>query len=406
MQIRLKDKCLFGDEINLPGSKSLSNRFLMIRAISESNSELPGLSEARDTQLLIKALQGEKSICDFADGATPYRFFLAYCVAFQKTFTLTGAQGLYLRNIESFIAALKALGAEIEYLGIEGFPPVKIKKGIDSFKSVTINADISSQFVSAIMLIAPLFSGVKTIYLSGNKNAGFAYIKMTAECMKIAGVSSDIAENRITIQAGKYDLPAELNIESDWSSASWFYSLCACNPGSYFFLMGLTKTSMQGDANTPLFFNSLGIETNYIGTDVRISSNKIIHQNLEFDLKNNIDLAPALIATCAFLRKNAVFYGIENLIHKESNRIISINENLKYFGAKMIQKDNCWELHILSEPKIEEPVFIKTFSDHRIAMAFSIFALKYHLQYDDAECVIKSFPGFWKQLEKCNFVYS
>ncbi len=390
--------------IHLPGSKSLSNRYLIIHALSDSYCNLQGLSEARDTRLLQNALHNKGNEKYFADGATPFRFFLAYAAALRHTCILKGTNGLHQRNIAPMVNALSQLGAEIQYLEQAEHPPVALHSGIKEFKNVAIDRSISSQFVSALMLIAPHFKGNKTIELLGMPTSGNAYINMTAACMKTCGIKIEFTENFIQILDGKYHMPMSLDIEADWSSAAWFYAIVATQPGLSVSLPGLYSNSPQGDSNTPSFFNPLGVTTLVENDELIIKNTGEIQSDLVFNLRDNIDLAPALIATCAYLNIPAKFQGLENLVHKESNRSESLRINLAALGYDFKSVKEHWTLQKKEGVTISNAVPIKTFSDHRIAMAFSIFAQRHPLFIDDAECVEKSFPGYWDQLQKCNFV--
>lgn len=404
MELQFKPAGAQHCRIHLPGSKSLSNRYLIILALSDSYCNLQGLSEARDTRLLQNALQNEGKEKYFADGATPFRFFLAYAAALNQTCILKGTDGLHQRNIAPMVNALSQLGADIQYLDQPEHPPVALQSGIKEFKNVAIDRSISSQFVSAIMLVAPHFKGNKTIELLGMPTSGNAYINMTAACMKTCGIEINFSEKSIQILDGKYHMPLSLDIEADWSSAAWFYAIVATQPGLSISLPGLHLTSPQGDSNTPSFFKTLGVTTLVENDELIVINTGEIQSDLVFNLRENIDLAPALVATCAYLNIPAQFEGLENLVHKESNRSEALRINLSVLGYDFIKEKEYWILQKKEDEKIEDPITIKTFSDHRIAMAFSIFAQRYTLNIDDAECVEKSFPGFWDQLQKCNFV--
>lgn len=404
MRLNHTSKTITNPNIILPGSKSLSNRYLIIKAISESSCKINGLSAARDSMLLLNALENKSDSYYFEDGATPFRFFLAFAAAMHLQCCVFGNDGLKRRKINPFVDTMRDMGSQIKYIEKEGYPPIEIKEGIKKFNSITIDNSISSQFVSALMLIAPHFPSEKTIELTGNNQAGMAYIKMTAACMLECGINVTIQGNLIRVSEGKYILPSNIAVESDWSSAAFFYSFCACKSNSELILEGLKIDSHQGDSNTPKLYQQLGVETIFKNNKILIKNTGIISSGLEFNLKENIDMAPALISACAFLRKEATFYGLENLVHKESNRIHALNANLLQFGWQIIPKENHWKLSKTSEFEIRNSFPIQTFSDHRIAMALSVFGLKYNLAFDDADCVVKSFPGFWEQLQKCNFV--
>jgi 3-phosphoshikimate 1-carboxyvinyltransferase len=404
MQISVNSNFPEFTEISLPGSKSISNRYLIIKALSEINCTLIGISEARDTLLLKNALDAEiKNDYFFADGGTPYRFFLAYAAAKNISTKLTGSEGLYRRQIAPLVNSLTAMGAEIAYTKNKYFPPVKIKKGIKQFTEITIDNSISSQFASALMLIAPAFEGNKFIYFKGTEFGSKSYIQLTADCMKNAAINVELRKDKIIIKAGNYKLPQTVNIEPDWSSAAWFYMFCAAT-NTQIKIKELSLNSIQGDVLTAKLFEQLGVQSAQTVDGVLIQGSGKINDSLAFDLSNNIDLAPALICTCVYLNKPAIFHGLENLVHKESNRIVSLNTNLQQLGWQLTQNENEWLLKQVKDVAPINTMHIKSFSDHRIAMAFSIFALKHPVAIDEPNCVEKSFPAYWDQLKKCNFV--
>lgn len=391
-------------EIQLPGSKSISNRFLIIRNLANSSCEFQGLSNARDTRLLFDSLNNPTPSADFQDGATPYRFFTAWAAAKNMSTSVTGSTGLEKRSIEPLVNSLKSLGADIEYLHQAGYAPVKIKKGISHFKEVVVDHSQSSQFASALMLIAPIFPGEKVIHLTGSHEAGFGYLETTASCMRQAGVSTKIRQDQINIREGQYALPAQIGIEADWSSAAWFYMLCACMPEASFKMPRLQQASYQEDSQLATWFAELGVKTTFNESGIQIRKNGVAAKHkLHFDFKNNIDLAPALICTCAFLKLKATFWGLENLKFKESDRLKGLQKNLAQLGISLSESPAGWNLNFSRVTAVKELRF-DTANDHRMVMAFSVFALRQPIYLNWATCVEKSFPNYWKEMEKCNFV--
>lgn len=406
MKISLKGKISSGHAVQIPGSKSISNRLLLIKSIANPDCLFTGISDSRDTELLGNSIQNPLPVCDLEDGATPARFMIALAAAKHIPATITGTAGLKKRSMQPLADALSQLGAELLFPENSGFLPVTIKTGIQHFTEVDIDTSQSSQHASALMLVAPLFPGDKTIHLKGNQQAGFSYIQLTSDCMKMAGVHAEIFKNKIVVSAGTYNLPDTLRIEPDWSSAAWPYMFAAAVPGFRLQLPGFEKNSMQADKKVADLFAQLGVKTTFNDSGILISNNEnISNVARQFDLKSHIDLAPALISTCAFLKIPAFFYGLENLKYKESDRIQALTENLAQLGIQLEKSGNGYLLNYaekMTPPGM--PVKIHTFNDHRIAMAMSLFAIRYEMEPDNAECVKKSFPGYWDMLRSFNFV--
>lgn len=402
-KIHISRKHNFGKAISieLPYSKSIANRYLILNTIAKGIAFT--VAESRDCQLLQKALQSPANLCWFEDGATPARFFMAYACATDMKVTIDGTEGLRKRSVLELVNALTNAGAEITWKGEKGFLPVFIEKGIPgNTANFHIDRSMSSQFVSALMLASPALANPFTIHLTGKANSD-SYIRLTALCMEDFGIHTEIHEDRIEIEHRNFKRPEKLIVESDWTSASYFFELCALHPNSSFLLQNLSSDNKQEDAALVPFFEQLGVKSTFVPEGLLIQNHGACSISPNFDLKNNIDTAPALICSCAALGLEATFTGIENLVFKESNRIEAINANLKHWGWMLEKEANLWQLKRL-EQRTDGAVTIRTFSDHRIAMAFAILADSKELEIDDVTCVEKSFPQFWNELRKCNFV--
>jgi len=425
--------------IDLPLSKSLLNRALVIIAgqgrLSSWLNDNPDVisNGCRDTRLLIDALLGiehnRSNPFYFQDAGTPCRLFTAFAAAkFSEQIEIKGNDSLNNRSIEPLVTGLMSMGAEIQYLGQHGFTPLSIKKGIQQWKDVRISAAISSQYASAFLLIAPLFSGTKNIVVTESSHSQ-AYLEMTVDILKRMGIeisSTQItSEIHYTIQGEYQDLDAHIPsdiFESDWSSAAFFYPLLLGLPQNTILeLRGLNPNSSQGDAALSYLGNSLGIKT--IKTENGISilrdgnSPDAFHQNVSdgeilntettINLKNNPDLAPALIVGWCIMGRTLLIQGIHNLRFKECDRIAALQNNIKALGCTLTslgtEVDDLWILDS-SHRSFPSQMHIETHSDHRIAMAFA--ALKPwipDLSFSDTTCVEKSFPQFWEQWKKCTF---
>jgi 3-phosphoshikimate 1-carboxyvinyltransferase len=445
-------------KIELPVSKSLLNRAMIaiagqgnLKSWLEDNSYIIA-NGCRDTQLLLNALSqdnsaGESSTHYFQDAGTPCRLYTAFAAAnFTSPCQITGNESLNSRSIEPLVTALIEMGADISYSDQVGFTPIFINAGITEWSDITISAAVSSQFASALLLMAPLFKGDKKLIITDSSHSQ-AYIEMTVHLLNHLGIeTSSLNEGPelcITIN-GDYrssNTPIDLEIlESDWSSAAFFYPVLLGLPkDATIELLGLKMSdskktqdlslegskikSSQGDSAMCVFGNFLGIETIETEKGILINRHPIeINQTLAFladdeildhdqtlriDLKNNPDLVPALVVGWCILGKSAIISGIHNLRFKECDRILAIQENIKGLGCTLTMlgsvEDDRWILNC-SGRFFPAQLHIDTQSDHRIAMAFS--ALKSWiaaLSYTDTACVEKSFPQFWEQLKKCTF---
>lgn len=436
---------MLAKQIDLPVSKSLLNRALIAIACQgnlsqwlEENAKIAN-NGCRDTRLLIDALKVKNTDTDsehyFQDAGTPSRLFTAFAAAnFTGLCKIVGNNSLNSRSIEPLVSALTAMGAEIQYCDQIGFTPILIRKGIKAWADVRISAAVSSQYASALLLIAPLFNGTKKITIVDGTHSQ-AYIEMTVDLLNGIGIetstmSSD-TERCITVH-GEYRNSNHSNhsnlLESDWSSAAFFYPLLLGMPGdTRIELMGLRMSDFQGDAELHKLGTYLGINSQKSENGILISRNPQVTESiaspltmyisngdllqredtLRINLKNNPDLVPAMVVGWCILGKSVIIDGIHNLRYKECDRIAALQDNIKALGCTLSQVgldiEDQWVLNC-SVRFFPTECQINTQSDHRIAMAFS--ALKPwipELSYTDAECVEKSFPQFWEQLKKCTF---
>ena len=387
-------------EVNLPLSKSISNRALMMSAISGGLVQHGPLSDADDTVLLRKLLQqiseGKDPYLNTNNAGTVYRFLTAYLAITHGEWILDGDERMRHRPIGPLVDALLKSGADIIYAGQKGYPPLKINGKPLTAKKVFVNSDTSSQFISALMMIAPVLPEGLIIELM-EVPASISYIYLTAEMMMMAGVEVEQRFPSIHIPAGAYKkciLPAE----ADWSSAAFWYELMALSKGGQLFLRGLKKGSFQGDSVLVRYFRSLGVETSYQQEGALITKTRPLNTVINFDLISCPDLAPALIVTAAALGLEGNFIELNSLRIKESDRLEAIKKELGKTGVKCtITKDS---LSFLPQ-KMEITQPVDTYNDHRIAMAFAPLAiLGKPITINDPEVVSKSYPGFWSVLRK------
>ncbi|MBP9068626.1 MAG: 3-phosphoshikimate 1-carboxyvinyltransferase [Bacteroidia bacterium] len=377
----------------------------MIKAIGNLNFDIENMSDSDDTKLLIKALHDihlGKTEINIGDAGTNMRFLCAYLSCLKnKTFTLTGSERMKERPVKELVDSLKSIGADISYLEKTGFPPIKITGKELSAPEITMKADVSSQFISALLLVCPLLKNRKQIELDGEVVSS-SYIKMTMELMHLFGKNSSWKDDTIEIKPGLYrsDKTCIYN-ESDWSAASYFYSALALSDLEKIELTGLSKDSVQADSKIVEIYKVLGINSEF-ETD-RVSISKTIKKvdHFAFDFTDCPDIAQTLAATCVGIRITADLRGLKTLKIKETDRIIALKNELEKFGA--IVEITSTSLHIKGYDPISKntDVLVNTYNDHRMAMSFAPLKFLYpDMIIENKEVVSKSFPKFWEEFAK------
>ncbi|MDP2686199.1 MAG: 3-phosphoshikimate 1-carboxyvinyltransferase [Aequorivita sp.] len=386
--------------INICGSKSESNRLLILQAQFPTIS-IENLSESDDTAVLQKALKATNGTVDIHHAGTAMRFLTAYFSAKEGAeITLTGSPRMQERPISILVEALQSLNADIEYLKDEGFPPLKIKGKSLQKSKVKIKANVSSQYISALMLVAPMLPKGLKIYLEG-KITSMPYIEMTLSLLKSIGIKGNFNRNEITIPSKEKTEKTTLTVESDWSSASYFYSLVALSKNCEITLTSFSEKSMQGDAALVQIYNSLGVQTEFNSSEKSISllkNNVELPNNLVLNLSNTPDLAQTIAVTCFGLGIGCNLTGLHTLKIKETDRLLALKNELEKLGAT-IQIDES-SLKLERTLQIHPNKKIETYQDHRMAMAFAPLSLKTKLTIKDAEVVSKSYPHFWDDIQK------
>lgn len=396
----------FDVKIALASSKSESNRALIINSLAKDSSEnLLNLSTARDTQTMIRLLQSIDQTADVIDAGTTMRFLTAYFTATNQNKIMTGTPRMCERPIGILVDTLRTLGADIEYLVKEGYPPLHIKGFSDQKTSeVTIRGDVSSQYVSALLMIAPTLPQGLTINLTGDLGS-IPYIKMTLEQMRAFGVNyvANWEEKTIKVLPNTYQSTV-YKIESDWSGASYWYSIVALSvfENTQVELLGLKQNSLQGDSDIVNIMSHLGVLSVFTRDGVILS--KIpAETSLNWDFTNCPDLAQTVAVTCAALGIEATFTGIESLKIKETDRILALQNELKKFGGDLIEVEKNTTYKILSQQVVtnnKSPVTIATYDDHRMAMAFAPLAMLMDVTIEEPNVVVKSYPSFWDDIKK------
>jgi len=386
-------------QIALPSSKSESNRALIINALSGNQLQLSNLSQARDTQTMIRLLNSPDLVLDVLDAGTTMRFLTAFCVATQRKSILTGTERMCERPIGILVDALRSLGANISYQKKDGFPPIQIEGFEPTTKYLAIRGDISSQYISALLMIAPLLPEGLDLELSGQV-ASKPYIQMTLDLMTNFGISYEWHENFIRINAQKYQA-ASYAVESDWSGASYWYSMVALSEKANIKLLGLKEKSLQGDKKIVDIMQFFGVDTVFETDGIRLVKQPARVPDY-LDFTQCPDLAQTIAVLAAAKSIPLKMTGLQSLRIKETDRISAlVNELAKcQVYTEVIGDSELWILpsHIQVPKKI-----ISTYDDHRMAMAFAPLALLFKIGIENPKVVAKSYPSFWEDLQKVGF---
>ncbi len=395
----------FSGHFMLTGSKSISNRLLIMKALSGSNVRFENLSKSEDTELLKYYLSFLDTcansriamIVDTKNAGTVMRFITAFAAVRQGKWLVTGHERMKKRPISPLVDALRDLGANIEYTEEEGFPPIKLLGHQLQSTDITIDARQSSQFASALMMIAPYLSYGLTINLKG-KPVSESYLHMTARLMQQAGIDVELDSQSIKVEPGEYHLKP-VYIEPDWSSASYWYEVVALSNDASVFIEGLKEDSCQGDHVLSEIFNDFGVETQFTETGIRISKKGKAANEFSYNFNNNPDIAPTVLVTCAALGIKADFKGINHLRLKESDRIEGLTTELAKIGAKFKKSGNSFILTPGKPLQTIKEVDFDTYNDHRMAMSFAPLSMLIDtVKINNPGVVRKSYPGFWKDL--------
>ncbi len=391
--------------VDLPLSKSMSNRALIINALTAGAEPLENVAVCDDTEAMIHALGSSEEVINIGAAGTAMRFLTAYFATREgRTVTLDGSERMRQRPISQLVDGLRALGARIEYVNEVGFPPLKIEGCALDGGEVTVSQSASSQYLSALMMIAPAMANGLTINIEG-EIPSLPYVKMTLEMMERAGIDGVIEPNRIKINPGVYRLGGDWRIEKDWSAASYWYEVTALSSGCVA-LPGLALPSLQGDRGCRGIFEKIGVvtEKNEDG-EWSLSPSPDLYSRLEIDMSDTPDLAQTVAVTAAVLGVPFRLSGLASLIIKETDRLEALRAELDKLGIVVEVENNS----ILSwngerHPVWELPV-IETYNDHRMAMAFAPVAVFCPgMIVKDVEVVSKSYPEFWSHLEAAGFV--
>lgn len=403
--------------VQLTGSKSECNRALVIEAISNGKVKVENISDAADTVTLKEVLSQQFEVesntyseletkdlrlVNIGPAGTAMRFLTAYYAIGNQEVILTGSERMKQRPIGILVDALRSLGAHIEFEEKEGYPPIKLKGSFEQQTSkISIKGNISSQYITALLLIAAQLPFGLELHIEGELTSR-PYVEMTLAMLRQANIQHSWEGNVISIPHQEF-ATTSLHIEPDWSAASYWYAIAALSDEAELFLPGLTSYSLQGDSVITELMANFGITSQFKDGGVHLTKEpKPIFRKI-FDLKECPDLAQTLIVVCAALGHDASFTGLETLKIKETDRILALQTELAKMGVKLIEKGQVYKLDC-SEKQIPQRMFVSTYDDHRMAMAFAPLAtLIPELEIEDADVVEKSYPAFWKDLESVGF---
>ena len=372
-------------EIDLPSSKSISNRLLIIQALCKENFMIENLSDSDDTRSLKLTLNSKSNLIDVAAAGTTFRFLTSYLsTLIGEEFILTGSERMKERPIKELVDSLKELDAQIVYIEEENYPPLKIKGAKLKGKKIKIDGSVSSQFISSILLVSPTIKGGLELEINGDL-VSKPYVLMTLKLMSEFGINWDWTENKIKIVEQNY-LSKNYKVESDWSAATFWFQIASLSDNCNIKLNGLSETSIQGDKEVRNFFKNLGVESEFANNQLILTKIPAGTFPEKVDLIETPDIYQSLKCTLFAKRISTEISGIQTLKDKETNRISAVENELR---------------------KLHQSKIIETYNDHRMVMSFAPLCLKFgELQINNAEVVSKSYLNFWEDLKKGGFKIS
>ena len=391
------------EKIFISGSKSESNRVLILKYLFNRDIIIDNLSNSDDTKVLLKALENQTDIVDIHHAGTAMRFLTSlFAVTNKKNIILTGSDRMQQRPVGELVDSLKSLGADIIYEKEIGFPPLRFNGFNQTNKLIELRSDISSQFASSLMLVAPYLNDGLQIKLVGNIFSK-PYILLTCEILKRFGFSCIINKDEIKIKPNKKVSIKNYSVESDWSSASYLYSIVALS-GIDLKLSSFKSNSLQGDSKLSKLYENFGVKTYFKNDEIILKRSKShrMKKFIELDLIENPDLAQTIIVTSLGLSIHTKLTGLNTLKIKETDRLVALKNEISKFNTDVIIDDQ--SIEIKSFPKVlPENIEIDTYHDHRMALAFSPLSVLVKLVINDYGVISKSFPEYWTILQKLNF---
>mgnify|MGYP000980966144 FL=1 len=387
--------------ISITGSKSETNRLLLLQALFP-NITLANTSNSDDSEVMQKALKGNDEIVDIHHAGTAMRFLTAYFAVNEgREVVLTGSTRMKERPIKVLVEALQQLGAKISYENEEGYPPIRIKGQKITSNKVNIPANVSSQYISALLLIAPKLQNGIEVTLVGEITS-IPYIKMTLALLNDLNIQTSFEGNVIKVYPKQEVESKVMTVESDWSSASYFFSLAALSNDASIVLSSYKKNSLQGDSALVEIYAKMGVETRFEENKITlVKKTDFKLETLNLDLNNTPDIAQTIVVTCLGLGIGCHLTGLHTLKIKETDRLEALRIELTKLGANISVTND--SLTLVATKEINSNVKIATYNDHRMAMAFAPLALKVPIIIENAEVVSKSYPDFWVDLAGLGF---
>lgn len=403
MRYKLSAPSVVKTTIQLPASKSISNRALIINALARGTTPPCNLSDCDDTLVMIKALAENNETIDIMAAGTAMRFLTAYLSTVQGTHILTGTERMQQRPIQILVNALRELGAQIEYAGKEGFPPLRIHGTELKGNELTLKGNVSSQYISALLMIGPVLKNGLRLHLTG-EIISLPYINLTLQLMKEFGAKAAwTSENSIEVAPQPYT-PVSFMVESDWSAASYWYQIAALSEQAEIELMGLFHNSYQGDSRGAEVFSRLGITTEFTHEGVLLKKSNRLVEQLNEDFVDIPDLAQTFAVTCCLLGIPFRFTGLQSLKIKETDRIFALKTELRKLGYLLQDVQDSILIWDGERCQPEAQPVIQTYEDHRMAMAFAPAALRFpEMRIAEPQVVTKSYPTYWENLQQAGF---
>jgi 3-phosphoshikimate 1-carboxyvinyltransferase len=388
-------------QLNITGSKSETNRLLLLKALFP-NITLANTSNSDDSEVMQKALAGNDEIVDIHHAGTAMRFLTAYFAVNEgREVVLTGSSRMQERPIKILVEALAQLGVEISYEKEVGYPPIRIKGKKVTDTKVTLAANVSSQYISALLLVASKLENGLELILEGEITS-IPYIKMTLALLKDLDIQTTFEGNVIKVFPKDKVESKEMVVESDWSSASYFFSLVALSDAATITLSSYKEDSLQGDSELVSLYEKLGVKTTFENNKMTlVKQSDFKFEDVNFELNNTPDIAQTIVVTCLGLGIGCHLTGLHTLKIKETDRLEALRIELTKLGANISVTND--SLTLVPSKNINHDVHIATYNDHRMAMAFAPLATKVPIIIDDAEVVSKSYPDFWNDLKALNF---
>ena len=388
-------------KVKITGSKSETNRLLLLKAFFK-NFKIENKSNSDDSLVMESALNSTSDLIDIQHAGTAMRFLTAYFSQLEgREVVLTGSSRMQQRPIKILVEALKSLGANIEYEKEKGYPPLRIKGKKLYGGSISLPADISSQYISSLIMLGSVLDEGIEINLVG-KVTSLPYVNMTLDLLTNLGVESIFKGQRIIVKNSNQIKNSVQIVESDWSSASYFFSIAALADQAHIYLKSYKKNSLQGDSVLRSIYKDLGVNSRFEGNNLILTKEKVLlNKRIKWDLSNSPDIAQTIAVSCYGLGIGCDLEGLHTLKIKETDRLTALYNELSLLGAKISVTDK--SLHLAAGQNFKKGITISTYDDHRMAMAFAPLAIKISLSIKKAEVVSKSYPDFWKDLNNLNF---